>query len=613
MRIKARVRTRYRLLKRSLRRFLSGKISRRLIVSYVGLGVLPIVVVSIVLISLTQSTVKTYIYQRNLEMARRASNEIYLFIQNPLTILSTMTFTHDIMAMDHFSQSRLINRIKEENAIFRKIFVLDQHGIVQATTSFGEEGLDVSQQPIFRETMKGKEYVSEVYFTSSRFPVLMIGEPIRQFGMVRGVLAAEIDLKNIWDLVDNIVIGRTGNAFLLSARGIVIAHKEKEKVLEGVDYSHYKFFQHLRKGEEGVTHFGMEGRRMIAAYVPIPHLHWGIVVQQSENEAFTLAFQMQNRVILFVILTTLIAMVLAYLAVQQLSIPIGELVKGVREYARGNLNHRIKLKRQDELALLAQEFNSMASSLQKNQKELQRMERLAALSRFASLVSHEIRNPLNSMNINMQILKRLMSRDDIPPGRKMKYLNVLSSEIARMNELVTNFLAIARPPELNLIRTDLHQVLEEVVLVQEARANAEGICIKRQFQARGTTGMYDYNQLKQVFHNIIVNAIEAMPRGGTLTITTRLIEKRLSPSEKKPFIQIEFTDTGEGIPAEILQEVFEFYYTTKRTGTGLGLAIAKQIVEAHKGFIYIKSQTKKGTSVFIELPVTQTKGMVELS
>ncbi|NOX36073.1 MAG: HAMP domain-containing protein [Calditrichaeota bacterium] len=600
---KRHLKTRLRLLKRAFRRFLSGKISRRLIFSYVGLGVLPIVVVSVFLISLTQTTVQTYIYQRNLETARRASNEIFLFIQSPLTILNTIAYTRDILEMEKFSQSRLINRIKEENSIFHKIFIVDDRGIVQVTTSFGEEQMDFSQEPFFQTAIQGKEFLSDVYFTPSRFPVLLIAEPLVRFDQVLGVLAAEIDLKNIWDLVDNITIGKTGNAFLLSNNGIVIAHKEKEKVLEKEDYSGFEFFRQLQQGLEGITHYTMDGETMIAAYAPIPKLGWGIVIQQSQQEAFTLAFQMQKRVIFFVVLTTVIAMILAYLAVQRLTSPLVELVRGVREYASGNLNHRIRLKRQDELAELAQEFNSMARSLQQNQKELQRMERLAALSRFASLVSHEIRNPLNSMNINMQILKKLINRADVPPDRKVKYLNVLSSEISRINDLVTNFLVIARPPELNLIRTDIHRVLEEVLLLQEARANAEGITIRRRYANSDITGMFDHNQLKQVFHNIVVNALEAMPNGGELTVRTEIIQRDKSSDQSQRYVRITFQDTGRGIPPEIIKEVFEFYYTTKKTGTGLGLAIAKQIIEGHQGFIYINSWPEKGTKVFIELPI----------
>ncbi len=297
-------------------------------------------------------------------------------------------------------------------------------------------------------------------------------------------------------------------------------------------------------------------------------------------------------------------MVLGIWAARQLSKPLLALVKGAREYARGNLDHRIHIKQRDELAELAQEFNSMASSLRENQRELQRMERLAALSRFAALVSHEIRNPLNSMNINMQILKRLINKEDVTPDRKIKYLNVISSEITRINDLITNFLTISRPAQLTLIKTDIHMVLEEVVLLQEGRAVASGIDIHRDYAPFPIMGMFDHNQLKQVFHNIIINAMEAMPHGGTLTIRTEKVSHPEHPKESPGFVRITFSDTGVGIPKEILDEIFEFYYTTKRTGTGIGLAIAKQIVEGHQGFIYITSEVGKGTTVYIELPLT---------
>jgi signal transduction histidine kinase len=248
----------------------------------------------------------------------------------------------------------------------------------------------------------------------------------------------------------------------------------------------------------------------------------------------------------------------------------------------------------------------MASSLLKIQNDLKKMTRLAALSRFASMISHEIKNPLNSMNINMQILKRLIHREDIPIDRKIKYLNVLSSEISRINELVNNFLAISRPPELNLQLADIHKILDEVVLVQKAHAITEGITIQNKYTSAEILGMYDYNQLKQVFHNIIVNAIDAMKEGGNLIISTSYIENkngRTTKSEENSYVEIKFKDTGVGMSLNILKDVFEFYYTTKPTGTGLGLAIAKQIIEGHKGNINIESKEGEGTSVFIELPI----------
>jgi len=596
-----RLKTRVRILRRTFKQFLTRKLSTQLVLTYIALGVLPLVIVSIFLISITQTTVKSYIYQRNLETARRASNEIALFIREPITILHTLVQTQDILNMEPFSQNRIINKIKEENTIFRKLFVLDSTGIVLATTSFGEEFLDFRNAPFFIKGKAGEEFFSDVYFTPSRFPVMLIAQPISRLNKVVGVLVAEIDLKNIWNLVDNITIGKSGYAFLLSGDGIVIAHKNKEKVLERENYSQYPFFKDLIGGTEGVTEIILENQRVLVAYFPVPIMKWGIVIQQSVSEAFTLAKKLQYRVFFFLALTAIIAAFLGIMGVRRFTKPLEKIVEGARIFAHGNLTHRIEIHRKDELAELAQEFNAMARSLQKNQKELQRMERLAALSRFAALVSHEVRNPLNSMNINMQILKRLMHRDDILPEQKVKYLNVISEEISRINELVTNFLTITRPPELNLIRADLHQILQDIILVQKAKAGAEGIKIITRLDPNPLTGMFDHSQLKQVFHNIIINAFEAMPEGGTLEIITQRIDN--SASEQRNYARIIFKDSGVGIDEQKLRDVFDFYYTTKKTGTGLGLAIAKQIIEAHKGRIYIKSQLVKGTSVFIELPV----------
>jgi len=597
-----RLNIRWKLLKKLLRQYLSQKIYRRMIFNYVGLGVLPLIIVSLVLINLSQTTVQSYLFQRNLEMARRASNEISLFIKEPLTILTTLAQTRDILEMERFTQSRVINKVKIRNTIFRKIFILDHSGVAVVTTRFGEELKDYSKEAFFRAAMGGNIFFSPVYFTPSRFPVMLIALPIKKYDTVEGVMAGEIDLKSIWELVDKITIGKTGNAFLLSSDGSVIAHQNKQRVLQKESYASYSFFRDLKKGKEGITRFSSQGKEMIAAYVPVPDLGWGIVVQQSEAEAFELARKMRDRVTILVLLTTLLALGLAVASVKRITNPIELLVQGVREYARGNLNHKIRIKRQDELAELANEFNAMAESLEVNQRKLRRMERLAALSRFASLVSHEIRNPLNAMNINIQILRRMIIQTDTPPEKKMKYLNIISSEIERMNSLVSNFLAISRPPELNLIRSDIHQILEEVIVIQEARAKSEGIQIRRKYLNKPIMGMFDHNQLKQVFHNILVNAFEAMPEGGELEISTAIKKKKTKDGKEKRVVRIQFKDTGKGIPAQNINEVFEFYYTTKKTGTGLGLAIAKQIIEGHKGKIGIKNNDGKGTTVFIEFP-----------
>lgn len=601
--MKIRLQKRIRVLKRQFRRFLARKISNRLILSYIGLAVVPIVLISVYLIRLSHETVQEYIHQRNLETARRASNEINLFIKGPLTILQIAALSREMTDADRFSRSNLINRIKQENEIFRKIFVVNDSGRVTVTTRFGEEDSDFATEPFFLQARGGFEYISEVSFTASGFPVFLIAEPIVKYNQIVGVLAAEIDLNNIWNLVDRIRIEQTGFAFVLSEKGQVIAHQNKEKVLKRVSYADKNFYKRLRAGEQGILTNIMDDEENILAFVPVEDLAWGVVVQQSQYEAFSLARQMQSRVIFFAALMAIVALILGIFFVQRFTDPLNKLVLGARTLGSGNLEHKIESKSHDELGELAQEFNSMAHSLAKNQRKLKRMEHLAALSRFASLVSHEIRNPLNAMNINMQILKRIVYREDVSKERKSKYLNILSSEITRINDLVTKFLSIARQPELTLTPVELTVILDEVVELQLPHARRLGIPIERHYNGHSLPGRFDSGQIKQVFLNLVINALEAMEDGGVLHISAELKTEELPDGDSISTGIIEFRDNGEGIPKEILNEVFEYYYTTKRAGTGLGLALAKQIVEAHKGSVYINSKPNAGTSVFVELPV----------
>jgi len=138
--------------------------------------------------------------------------------------------------------------------------------------------------------------------------------------------------------------------------------------------------------------------------------------------------------------------------------------------------------------------------------------------------------------------------------------------------------------------------------VLEGQAKSLGIEVRREYADHSFFGMFDYNQLKQVFQNILLNAFDALPEGGKVIIQTSLDTGRKKGKSESRGLQIRFIDSGVGIPKQKLSEIFEFYYTTKRTGTGLGLAIAKQIVEGHKGKIEVDSVEGSGTTVSITLP-----------
>ena len=245
----------------------------------------------------------------------------------------------------------------------------------------------------------------------------------------------------------------------------------------------------------------------------------------------------------------------------------------------------------------------MAGSLLENQLKLRRVERLAAMSKFATLVSHEIRNPLNSMNINMQILKREMENPSGDSEKKQKYFNIITSEINRMENLIKNFLMISRPPRVDFLPNDLHSILDEVILMHKANAEQQNVRIKKEYYDRKVMANVDRDQMKQVFHNIIINAFQAMPEGGDLIIRTSIKRLRNRLDQIVRTIRIEFIDSGIGIPKDKIKDIFEVYYTMKKTGTGLGLAIARQIIEGHFGTIQVKSEVGEGTRLIVNIPI----------
>jgi len=225
------------------------------------------------------------------------------------------------------------------------------------------------------------------------------------------------------------------------------------------------------------------------------------------------------------------------------------------------------------------------------------------MSKFAALISHEIRNPLNSMNINMQILKREIENPQGNLEKKTKYFEIIASEIRRVDNLINNFLMISRPPRFDFLPNDINEILEEVLLIYTAKAEQQGVQIERRYAKKQILANVDRDQLKQVFHNIIINALQAMPGGGRLTIRTR--ERQITNQDKQKVsgVRIHFIDTGVGIPQEKMQDIFEFYYTSKKTGTGLGLAIARQIIEGHLGTIGVDSVQGNGTTIVVDIPL----------
>jgi len=285
--------------------------------------------------------------------------------------------------------------------------------------------------------------------------------------------------------------------------------------------------------------------------------------------------------------------------------PFIPLPKGGRGVVKGELEGKITTR--DEIGELTAAFNQMTQKLRQSQQELVEAERLATAGQMAAAFAHDIRNPLSSIKMMVQLLRKRVQ----PGEENQKYIRSIIEEIDRLNDIVKSMMDFARPMELNLQTGDVNSVLLEVLNFMEAKLSHHGITLVKQLSKDIPLIMLDADKLKQVFMNVILNAIQSMPNGGELTIATKLLRAAKERTDSKippaPFnkggvILVEISDTGVGIPEENRARLFEPFFTTKTEGTGLGLTNARRIIQQHRGDIEVQSKVGEGTTVVISLP-----------
>jgi signal transduction histidine kinase len=293
----------------------------------------------------------------------------------------------------------------------------------------------------------------------------------------------------------------------------------------------------------------------------------------------------------------LLALVIAVFIGWRFTRPIKELAGAARRVAAGDLDFKVDINRPDEVGQLASTFNEMISGLKSKlelEEKLNHAERSAVIGRLTQAVAHEIRNPLNVINLSIDHVSTRYAPED--ETRRKQFTRILSSikdEIARLKHLVNDLLNYGRPAQLALRRIDMRELLDETMTLVRPQADDQGVEIAQDHEDAPAEVRGDRERLKSCLSNLAINALQAMPTGGRLTAEVH---------RSDGLVEISITDTGEGIGEEALGKIFEPYYSTKKSGFGLGLAVTKKIVEDHKGSIDVRSEVNRGTVFTVKLP-----------
>jgi two-component system NtrC family sensor kinase len=378
----------------------------------------------------------------------------------------------------------------------------------------------------------------------------------------------------------------------------------------------------LREGKPWIGPAFVVTHWYITAYEPIKDIDATIIGMLYVGMLEKPYIDIRNSVMLkfasLAALCAVILLVILFFITSTIIDPLRGMVVATNKIAQGDLNHRVDVDFRDEIGQLAHSFNLMTENLKiANEKLLQwgktlekrveertkelremqdyliRSEKLASLGKMAAGIAHEINNPLTSILINTHLLLEKSEKKD----PDYENLTLIADETSRCAQIVKGLLEFSRqnPPEKT--RSDINELIERTTQLLENQASFQNVKIIKNLDGRLPLIEVDKTKIQQVFWNLMLNACAAMPKGGNLTISSRLEDDR-------KYVEIVFIDAGVGIPRENINRLFDPFFTTKSSGTGLGLAISYGIIQQHDGKIEVKSEVGQGSVFTVKLPVS---------
>ncbi|MEJ2685035.1 MAG: ATP-binding protein [Candidatus Sulfobium sp.] len=327
-----------------------------------------------------------------------------------------------------------------------------------------------------------------------------------------------------------------------------------------------------------------------------------------------------------IILSALLSLAVITLTIRSIRDRLRGLISGLERVSSGDYSSKVNVGSGDEIGFLAKAFNAMTDNLdrttsqrnlleaelrelnntlekritkateelKRTHEQMLRTETLSAVGTLASGVAHELATPLSSVISYVQMIRRRTGDKDGTAAE----MDIIENELVRCRDILRGMLSFIRPPEKVKMLTDINGILRDLIELTRYRAKSSKIVVRESLEPSLPPVMTAPGQLKQVFINVMVNALESMPGGGELEVATSLMEQGRQ-------VAVRISDTGSGIPGSDMNRIFDPFFTSKKEGTGLGLSISYGIVKGHGGDIEVESEEGRGTTFTISLPVKQ--------
>ncbi|MCM2264818.1 MAG: HAMP domain-containing protein [Desulfuromonadales bacterium] len=408
------------------------------------------------------------------------------------------------------------------------------------------------------------------------------------------------DFRNLDNYLQQLDLKGVHEISVISSAGRIVASTNDDNVGKWITEWRKQLITKARRGET-VTEEEQFYNVILPVGSDVKPLGYIHLTMSTEKFSVFLRLSLLRRVLaaLAVLgLSTVVAVILA----GRYSRPIEQMAEAAGKVAAGDFDQSLPIARRDEIGQLARSFDHMIARLREDHELRQRVrtaEHMATVGQFARSIAHEIKNPLNFISLSVDHMRDAYRPvDSEMAARYESLIDNIKGEVARISRFAESFLEYGRPFELHCRRCSLNTLLDEVLELVAARAVAGQVQIRREI-ARLPDAMVDPEFIKTCLYNVVINAFEAMPAGGTLTVCG-LIENGQ--------VKLSFADTGEGLSAMDLDKVFTPLFSTKQGGAGLGLALTKRIIEDHGGKVGFTSTRGLGSEVSLYLPVEEGSG-----
>ena len=501
--------------------------------------------------------------------------------------------------LDATETDRVLARALLEDRTLRYLVDFDHGGKRTFSTLLPDKGPSKLVRGAADKTLAtGKPQVTQVVIGDDLLPVMAVAVPVHRLGRTVGALAAEVDTLELWSMVRDLRLGRTGYTYLVDRHGHLFAHgiaKELVYAIQRRPYPTPRIVNEVKKdgGAVSATYDRRDGVQVVGAAASVPGTDWVAVVETPARDAFAQARALGLGLLIVLFAALLAVGTVAFIGARTIVNPVERLAAGARRIGEGDFTVRVHHDRPDELGDLARGFNHMAEDLGTLTQEIRRQERLAFFGRIAGGLAHDLKRPFQHLITHVRtfldIPETEATRQDLEAN--------LDREQAYIDRLFADLSEFANPREAEPSPVVLPALLGRLQGSLTATARNRNITLTLVIEGRGDPVVeVDALALERAVRNLVENALDALRgNGGHVTLRVGLEVSRVT---------VVVEDDGPGIPPALLHDLFDAFRTTKGSGNGLGLglAVVRRIVEEQGGTVSAGNRPSGGAVFVVTLP-----------